>query len=223
MSGVIDRRDRWVAALFLASGAALLVFILAGISLRLTFLGLGLAAAVVLWLALRRVAPQRRRKLLRRMAVGAAAGLAATLVYDVSRLAMVEIFDLHLRPFEAWRLFGLALAGDQSTTMIMVAGVAFHLCNGVAFGTAYTVAFGRSGIVAGVIWALILETFMVSVYPGWLGLKALEEFLSVSITAHVFYGIVLGGLARYLLTRSRWREDDLTPTAGARESVGSDH
>ena len=200
----------WViGALFLASGAALLVYILAGLSLRWTFLALLAGAVVVAVITVRKLPAAVRNRLRRRIAVGAVAGAAATACYDAVRVALVEVAGLTMRPFEAWRLFGLALAETgQGTTATFVLGTAFHVCNGVAFGIAFTVAFGRKGIVAGVIWALVLESFMVSVYPGWLGLKALDEFLSVSITGHLVYGAVLGGLAKWLLVNSRWSEDD---------------
>jgi hypothetical protein len=208
-------RPEWlVAAVFLASGAALLVYILAGLSLRWTFVALGLGAAAVVALVLRRVSASRRRWLLRRIGVGAVAGLLATLAYDAVRLALVEYAGLKLRPFEAWRLFGLALAETENTsTLVFVLGVAFHLCNGTAFGIAYTVAFGRKGVWAAIVWALVLETVMVSVYPGWLGLKALDEFLTVSITGHLAYGAVLGWLAKALLENTRWGEDDRSAAA----------
>jgi hypothetical protein len=63
---------------------------------------------------------------------------------------------------------------------------------------------------------------MVSVYPGWLGMKALDEFLSVSITGHVAYGLVLGWLARSLLRSSRWGEDDRTSATDTVARVGPD-
>ncbi|HCT76958.1 MAG TPA: hypothetical protein DGG94_22120 [Micromonosporaceae bacterium] len=208
------KAERLVAAVFLASGAALLVYILAGVSLRWTFVALGLGAAGVLVVVLRRLSPDRRSWLKRRIAVGAVAGFVATVAYDAVRIALVEFAGLKLRPFEAWRLFGLALAEtEQSSTAIFLLGTGFHLVNGVAFGIAFTVAFGRKGIWAGVVWAFVLETFMVSVYPGWLGLKALDEFLSVSITGHVAYGTVLGWLAKSLLGSSRWGEDDRNPSS----------
>lgn len=203
-------RPEWlIAGVFLAGGAALLVYILSGLSLRWTFVALGGGAAGVVWALARRASPRRRAWLKRRIAVGAIAGLSATLAYDAVRLALVEFAGLQLRPFEAWRLFGLALAETQRTTaLVLVLGVAFHLCNGVAFGIAYTVAFGRKGVWPAIVWALILETFMVSVYPGWLGLKALDEFLTVSITGHLAYGAVLGWLAKSILDGSRWGEHD---------------
>jgi hypothetical protein len=212
-----------VAAVFLAGGAALLVYILAGLSLRWTFLTLGLTAAVVATLVIRGRSASRRAWILRRMAVGAFAGLIATIGYDVVRVALVEFAGFVLKPFEAWRLFGMALAEtESSSTAIFVLGTAFHLCNGIAFGVAYTVAFGRAGIVAGIIWALVLETFMVSVYPGWLGLKALDEFLSVSITGHLVYGCLLGGVAAWLLGHSRWREYDRVTAPATADSTTAD-
>jgi Family of unknown function (DUF6789) len=198
-----------VAAMFLASGAALLVYILAGLSLRWTLLGLVSGAVAVAVLAARKLPPEVRRKLRRRIAVGAVAGAVATVCYDIVRIALVEFAGLQLRPLEAWRLFGLALAEtEQSSTAVFLLGTAFHVGNGIGFGIAYTVVLGRKGIWAGIAWALVLETVMVSVYPGWLGLRALDEFLSVSATGHLVYGSVLGVLARSLLRDSRWREND---------------
>lgn len=199
----------WVAAPFLASGAALLVYIVSGVSLRWTFLGLGLGAAATLAAVLRRMPAADRRRISRRVGVGALAGLIATVGYDVVRLGLVEFADLQLQPFEAWRLFGIALTDSgRSGTVVMVAGTLFHLFNGVAFGIAYTLAFGHRGAWAGIAWALVLEAVMVSVYPGWLGLKALEEFLSVSIVGHLVYGSLLGGLAKSFLVRVSWRNHD---------------
>lgn len=211
VSGALRRSSRieWVAALFLASGGGLLVYIVSGISLRWTCLALGLAAVATGAVAVRRMALPRRARFTRRVAVGAMAGFVATVAYDVVRITLVELADMQLRPFEAWRLFGLALTGsDQSSTVVFLAGTAFHLCNGIAFGIAYTVAFGTRGPIAGIVWALVLETFMVSVYPGWLGLAALDEFLQVTIAGHLVYGGVLGWLARSLLCGKRWGEHD---------------
>jgi hypothetical protein len=222
---VVKGRDKWIAALFLPSGAALLVYILGGVSLRWASLALVLGAAVVLALALRRMTPERRRWAGRRMAIGAVSGFAATVAYDVVRLALVELAGLELRPFEAWRLFGISLAGEGlSSTTVMIVGTAFHLCNGIAFGIAYTVAFGHRGPWTGILWAFVLEGLMVSVYPGWLQLKALDEFLSVSVLGHVAYGTTLGIVARSLLRSSRWGEHDHNPDSVAvSDTPGKNH
>jgi hypothetical protein len=212
-----------IAAVFLASGASLLVYILAGLSLGWTLLALALAGVLVLLAIVPRLAPPRRRRVLRRLLIGAVAGLVATVAYDAVRLGLVQVGGLRLNPVEAWRLFGVALAGpEQSHTVHMVTGTAFHVTNGIAFGTAYTVALGQRGPWAGLAWAFVLEAFMVSVYPGWLNMKALDEFLSVSITGHVAYGLVLGWLARSLLRSSRWGEDDRDPATDTVARVGPD-
>jgi hypothetical protein len=160
----------------------------------------------------RRMSPERRRRFVRRVGAGAIAGFVATLAYDAARYGLVEIAGMTIKPFEAWRLFGLALTDvDQSSALAFAVGTAFHLSNGIGFGIAYTVAFGTRGPLAGIAFALALETFMVSVYPGWLGLRALDEFLQVTIFGHVVYGAVLGWLARSLLRRERWGNDDHRP------------
>ena len=122
------RRVGWVAAPFLASGAALLVYIVSGVSLRWTFLGLGLVGAAAFAVVLRRMPAADRRRINRRVGIGAFAGLIATVGYDVVRLGLVEFADLQLRPFEAWRLFGMALTDSgQSGMVVMVAGTLFQI------------------------------------------------------------------------------------------------
>jgi hypothetical protein len=197
-------RIEWIAALFLANGAALLVYILAGVSLRWTAIALAVAALAVGVVVVRRMSPQRRRRFARRVRAGAIAAFAATLAYDAARYGLVEVAGMTIKPFETWRLFGLALTDvGQSPALVFAIGTAFHLTNGIGFGIAYTVAFGTRGPLAGIAFALVLETFMVSVYPGWLGLRALDEFLQVTIAGHVVYGATLGWLARSLLRRER--------------------
>ena len=60
-----------------------------------------------------------------------------------------------------------------------------------------------SGPVAGVAFALGLEACMVLLYPQWLRLQAVDEFLQVSIFGHVVYGVVLGFAARGEIRRRR--------------------
>lgn len=197
-------RIEWLAGLFLANGAALLVYILAGVSLRWTATALAVVALTVGVIVVRRMSPERRRRFARRVRAGAIAAFAATLAYDAARYGLVEVAGLTIKPFETWRLFGLALTDvGQSPVLAFAIGTAFHLSNGIGFGIAYTVAFGTRGPLAGIVFALVLETFMVSVYPGWLGLRALDEFLQVTIFGHVVYGATLGWLARSLLRRDR--------------------
>jgi hypothetical protein len=115
-------------------------------------------------------------------------------------------------PFAAWPIFGELLgAGPRTTTAALVVGFGYHVVNGLAFATAYAIALGERGIVAGIVWAMVLETAMVTFYPGWLGLKAIDEFLSVTIFGHAVYGVLLGGLTRAMIRRD--------PLAGAGSAV----
>ncbi len=95
-------RQRLVGVLFLVSGAGLVVHIVVGLPLWLTVPG-GLLAVVALlaWVGAFtgvNLAPMVRSGLL--------AGAVATVAYDLSRVVVVAVLDLSVRPFEAWPLFG---------------------------------------------------------------------------------------------------------------------
>jgi hypothetical protein len=181
---------------FLSTGAALAVFILTGISLRT-----GMAAAAILiagTVVLARVwLPEPSRSLARsRAVIGAGAGLLATAAYDLCRLGVVTFTSINYWPFDVFSCFGRLLVGEAApASMAIAVGTGYHYLNGVGFAVAYTLLVRRPGILTGVAWAALLEVFMVTLYPGWLGLRALDEFLSVSIVGHAVYGVVLGATA----------------------------
>ena len=69
------------------------------------------------------------------------------------------------------------------------------------FGIAYAFLFGPRHWVVGIVFALLMEVIVFSLYPGWLDLdKVLKEFTIVSLTGHVAYGLALG-----LICNSRLR------------------
>jgi hypothetical protein len=197
-----------LSALFLSTGAALLVYILSGISLLAAVtLVLGGAAIIgaTIW---RRSSTPDHAELRRAVRAGAFAGLLATVSYDFARCVLVEVAHMAFWPFDIFTIFGQALVGSSRTGLLVtLAGAAYHVTNGVAFAIAYTILAGRRGVWAGIGWALALETVMVTIYPGWLGVKALDEFISVSVFGHVVYGSVLGFTARRLLSRDGNTED----------------
>lgn len=137
------------------------------------------------------------------------AGALATGAYDLFRYLLVKAAHFTFWPFDIFSIFGQALVGAEYTgTWVTVAGVAYHVVNGVGFAVAYSLWLGRRGPLAGIAWALVLELLMVSVYPGWLGLKALDEFVTVSVFGHFVYGATLGYTARIILKRrERIRRD----------------
>lgn len=185
----------------LASGAALVGHLTIGLSLPLLWLtavacGAGMAAV----LALRAGGGVPARRL---VVVGVVAGVAATLVYDISRLGVHAVGGFDAHPFKAFPLFGAALAPSTSPTGQLVVGTAFHAVNGLGFGLAYTLLWGRRGVRAGIGFGLALEAAMVALYPSWLQLDALGEFLTMSVLGHLGYGATLGWSAQRLLRAPR--------------------
>lgn len=190
-----------VAALF--SGVALVMHILAGISLRLGLVVTGalLVAAIVLQ---SRSGTSKRRTALRQTTIGGVvAGLLATAAYDSSKVALSQLSDSSFDPIGAIHAFGTLLVGaDAPAELIAFAGFAFHALNGVSFGVAFYFLFARSAqtwrraIALGLGWAAVLEGFQLALYPGWLDARAFREFAQVSAFAHAVYGAVLGGATR---------------------------
>jgi hypothetical protein len=201
---------RWrlfVAALPLATGAALVVYILAGWSLPVALAVTATCTATVAIYGWRRLGPLARLWAARRARAGLVAGIAATASYDLVRLALVKFAHFTFWPFDIFGVFGRAILGTGADPIVLrAAGLTYHLANGICFGIAYSLVWGRRGPLTGLVWGLGLETFMVSLYPGWLHIDALlGEFLSVSLLGHITYGVVLGTIARRLLRdRGAW-------------------
>lgn len=194
---------RIFGALFLASGAALLVHVIGKISLGAALGGGILIVFLVGWLVWRRASAQERFRLRQLLATGLVAGVCATIVYDLSRFALIIVTGTAFWPFDIFEIFGRGIVGaEYHGWWVFVIGFLFHILNGIAFGTAYTIWFGRRGPLAGVGFALVLELFMVSIYPSWLNIAMVGEFLSVSIFGHLAYGLTLGYVAQRL--HSRW-------------------
>lgn len=204
----MPRRQLWqrlgLAALPLATGAALLAHIELGGSLPLTLAVALLVLGSTTYLAGRRLAPALRRELRRRAGAGLLAGLLATGAYDLIRWLLLAVFRFTFQPFDIFSVFGRLLLGSQAPRPLLLAvGVLFHWANGVGFAIGYSLLFGRRGWWTGLLWALGLEAVMLAVYPGWLSIQALDEFRSISMTGHAAYGLVLGVTSRWWLRRRR--------------------
>lgn len=160
----------------------------------------GVGAAALVW---SRTGREGRGRLRRRAAVGVVAGLAATGAYDLLRLGVVTAFGMRFWPFDIFSLFGQLLVGSSAPpTVRLAAGVAYHWTNGVGFALAYVFLFRRPQVWTALLWALALELAMISIYPSWLHLKALDEFYTVSALGHLAYGSVLGLVSGRLLRPS---------------------
>jgi hypothetical protein len=189
------------------SGIALLIYILAGVSLVLALAITGGAMVAGFIFVMVMSSADERRRIVRTIVVAAGAGLIATVAYDASKSVLSQLDPSPYNPFEVIRIFGGLLVGqDANPTLILVAGAAFHLLNGTAFGVAYAFLFARGGdtswaraVATGVGWGLFLETFQLTLYPGWLDIRLYAEFATISALGHVVYGATLGATARTLL------------------------
>jgi hypothetical protein len=184
----------------LFSGAALVIHIISGFSLRLAlFSSAGVVALAIasLW---RRVDATRRGRFVRLLWVGASSGILATLAYDASRYVLSLWDTSPYSPFEAIRMFGILLAGKGAApASVYTTGSVFHLFNGMSFGVGYAFLLGQKGILAGILWGLFLEIFQITLYPGWLDIRAYREFVQISAFGHVVYGSVLGLICQHRL------------------------
>jgi hypothetical protein len=122
------------------------------------------------------------------------------MVYDASRWITAATIAKDINPFAAWPVFGRAIAGKETAAGAALAiGLGYHIINGLSFAVAFAVLMPRSGVVGGIAWGLALEAAMLSIYPGWLDIRAIREFTTVSLLGHIFYGATLGVLVPRLL------------------------
>jgi hypothetical protein len=200
-------------ALPLAGGAALVMHILVDVSLPLGLAALALAGASM-WAATWRWAPPALRARLRaRVWAGLRAGIVATAAYDLCRYGVVALLAFSFKPFQAWAIFGQLFVGPAASPVaIWAAGAAYHLFNGIGFAVAFALLFRRPTWKLGVVWGVGLELGMATLYPSWLRIAALQEFLAVSAIGHVVYGAVMGGGVQRLLAGDSRAAEPLSTT-----------
>ena len=194
--------SRIFGVLCLFSGAALLVQILVGIPLLVGLALAGAAAAVIFGFVWKSATPSQRLRFLRFFKVGLFAGIVATAIYDLAKLVLSQLDASPYNPFEAIRIFGVLIVGSGSPeSLVLAAGASYHVLNGITFAVAFCLLFGPRGVVAGILWALFLEVFQVLLYPSWLNIEMLREFVQISFLGHVAYGASLGFICRNRLRR----------------------
>ena len=181
----------------LSSGAALVAAILTDRPLWLasTFVFVpGFVAFVALTVIMRR---RQQTLFLARLKIGLIAGVLSIAAYDVVRWLLETLNVVSTHSFRAIPVFGYGLTNRSvSDPLAIAAGWAFHATNGIGFAIAFVFMCAGRPWWWGVVYGLVLEAFMVTLYPGWLGMSLGTEFLSVSVLGHVAYGAVLGNFAR---------------------------
>ena len=101
----------------------------------------------------------------------------------------------------------------------MAVGVLYLVLNGSSFGVAYALLLGGRNpwlpyaLLTGTVWGVGLEMLQLTIYPGWLDIRAYDEFMRVSFGGHVVYGAILGVGTRQLI-----RHFDRVPAADSTRS-----
>lgn len=187
---------RYLAALIgLTTGAALLVHILTRIAVSVALAGVALVTVGAFAWVWRQLPRTARSELRKRLRAGVVAGLVATVAYDASRFVSMFALPVDINPFEAVPIFGRLIVGEPSALATLV-GVGYHVANGVGFAVSFTAVLGpRARILPGIAYALALEATMLALYPGWLDIRAISEFTSVSMLGHLVYGSTMGWTA----------------------------
>jgi len=126
---------------------------------------------------------------------GAIGGILAAIAYDLYRVPFV----LGGAPlFKVFPRFGeLLLASSEPRWLVHTLGWTYHFSNGAALGImfmAFITLFPRPAFRTGaIVWALVVEVLLLlTPYTTFFGLKPGMQFLLLTISAHLIFGIALG-------------------------------
>jgi hypothetical protein len=127
------------------------------------------------------------------LAVGLAGGLVGTLLYDGARYLMRTAAIFNYDGFKAIYIFGMWISGQPvDSAAAAVAGWIYHFWNGLSFGVFYTLTFGRRHWLYGVGYGLVMELFMLGLFPMFVQVSDRFDFIALSLIGHMFYGAGLG-------------------------------
>jgi len=179
----------------LSSGIALVVAIVADLNLSLACSFI-LVPAFIAFLAVTVIVRRHEQTLFFvRLKAGLVAGVLGTIAYDGLRFAVENAGLSSANSFRAIRVFGMSLTAQSiDAPGAIAAGWTFHVVNGVGFAVAYVMVMAGKRVYWGLLYAMALETAMVTLYPGWLQMTPSAEFLTLSVLGHVAYGAVVGAI-----------------------------
>jgi hypothetical protein len=141
--------------------------------------------------------PRNRAIFFQRLSGGVFSGIMGLLAYDWIRWLIQLSGLVPFNPFRSIEVFGLLLLGSPvDTWYTRAAGWSFHIWNGLAFASMYTLAVGRGHLPWAIVWAMVLELAMLSVYPSLFRITLDWPFVSVSLVGHLAYGTAVGLVAR---------------------------
>jgi|SRR5579872_3190010 len=157
-------------------------------------------------------------QLFRAVVIGVAAGLVATVSYDVFRLPFVFARELSITRvvpfmnlFKVFPRFGAMILGQpleqpSYNLSAQLVGWAYHFSNGITFGIMFVALVGnvaKRNWGWAVVMAAGLELGMLfTPYPNVFGIPLTARFVWVTLTAHVIFGVAMGLAALWLSLRS---------------------
>lgn len=130
------------------------------------------------------------------LSVGLAGGFVGTLLYDAVRYLMRSAAIFNYDGFKAIYIFGMWISGRPvDSAAAAVAGWTYHFWNGLSFGIFYTLTVGRRHWLWGVGYGLVMELFMLGLFPMFVQVSDRFDFIALSLIGHMFYGAGLGLVA----------------------------
>jgi hypothetical protein len=153
-------------------------------------------------------------RLWRGVVIGAVAGLVAAVAYDVFRLPFVFAHEWHLTSlvppmnlFKVFPRFGAMILGEpvnqpHYSLAAQAIGWAYHFSNGITFGVMYTALIG-DGRQRHWGWAVLMAVglelgMLFTPYPGFFGIPLTATFITVTLAAHLIFGVAMGHLVQRL-------------------------
>ena len=130
---------------------------------------------------------------------GAVGGILAAFAYDLYRVPFV-MGGVPL--FSVFPRFGeLLLGNSEPRWLVNTLGWSYHFSNGAALGIMFLAAitfFRRPTLfTAAIVWALMVELLLLlTPYAAFFGFQLGPRFLFLTISAHLIFGIALGGYCR---------------------------
>ncbi len=196
-SGRLPMRDVLLLVVLAGtSGAGIIAHTLGWISMRYSAPVLVVPSAVVLvgLVFARRGEAERVTIIGDRLLYGAVWGLIATFAYDLIRPPIVELLSLDFNPFKAMPIFGNLITGrPEDDGVARVVGWAYHFWNGIGFGMMFSLVRPRGRWLAGLVWGLGLQGFMMAIYPDFLQARLDDPgFMYTGLFGHAVWGVVLG-------------------------------